>query len=204
MPDKAHAARLRKMRFAIRHAERHLPRGLPALFALTDPVRTPNPVGYARGLPCGTGLIYRHFGAPERYETARALAKTAREAKLVLLIANDPLLARQVSAHGVHWPEANMSRARRWHGAFEIMTGAAHSRTGVGNAAHIGLDATLFSTVFPSASPSAGRPIGAQRFTRLCQRAPLPVYALGGLNAENMGNIARSGGIAGIGALRSG
>ncbi|MCC5995226.1 MAG: hypothetical protein JJU18_02500, partial [Oceanicaulis sp.] len=38
--------------------------GLPALFAFTDPVRTPDPVALALALPPGSGLVLRTFGQP--------------------------------------------------------------------------------------------------------------------------------------------
>jgi thiamine-phosphate pyrophosphorylase len=66
-----------------------------------------------------------------------------------------------------------------------------------------GVDAIVVSPVFASASPSAGRPMGARAFAVLVREARLPVYALGGVNAGTARALPRSGaaGLAAIEAL---
>lgn len=153
-----------------------------------DPVRTPDPEAIVRGLPRGWGVIYRHFGAPERERVARRLAELCRKRKLVFLVSGDLELARRVKADGVHWPErmaiARGSRPRQW-----IETAAAHSRRGIARAARLGMDAAIVSTVFASRSPTATKPMGSVRFHALARRPPLPLYALGGVNSETAGRI---------------
>lgn len=201
MSDKAHPAQLRKLRFAIRVAEVHLPPHLPPLFALTDPRRTPDPIKLALALPNGSGLIYRHFGEASRAKIAFNLAKIARRKHLSLLIGNDPQLALKVRAAGVHWPEARLHEARKWRSRFCLMTGAAHTRRALAQAAQTGLDGALLSTVYNSKSPSAKAPMGAHKFRQLAANSPLPVYALGGVNAETAGKISKTGGMAMIGGI---
>ena len=202
MTEKAQPASLGKIRFALKRASMHLPYRFPPILALTDPVRTPDPVILAKALPRGSGLIYRHFGAEDRHKTALILSKIAARRKLSLLIGNDPALALAVRAQGVHWPEANMHLARYWKDRFTIMTCAVHSRKAIAEAKEIGMHAALLSSVFASRSPSAGQAIGARSFRKLARASKLPLYALGGLNSENMGKIAEFGGIAAIDGLK--
>lgn len=203
MTEKAHRAQLRKLHFALRTARKALPAHLPPLFALTDPVRTPDLETYANALPEGSGLIYRHFGLEGAYIAAKRLSKIARKRHLYLLIGNDPHLAIAVGANGVHWSQARLHEARRWKTRFGLQTGAAHSRQAVMHAADAGLDAALLSTVFPSKSPTASQPMGAHRFHKQARLSPIPLYALGGLHPENMQRVARSGGIAAIEGLQA-
>ncbi|HRD28437.1 MAG TPA: thiamine phosphate synthase, partial [Caulobacter sp.] len=49
------------------------------------------------------------------------------------------------------------------------------------------------SPVFASRSPSAGRPMGVEAFAALVRAAPLPVYALGGVNARTAARLTESG-----------
>ena len=198
MTDKAHPAQLRKMRFALMRAKAHLPAHLPPLFALTDPARTPDPLRFANALPGGSGLIYRHFGAPDKAEIATNLVQIAAKRRLKLLIGNDPHLAMKTGAHGVHWAERDIYRAKYWASRFMMMTCAAHSRHALTLAQKAGMDAAFLSAVFPSNSPSAGKALGAHRFATLATGANLPVYGLGGVNAENAAKIAKFGGIAAI------
>ena len=44
----------------------------------------------------------------------------------------------------------------------------------------------MISPAFPSASPSAGRPLGALRFSLLARAARVPAYALGGVDAHTI------------------
>lgn len=187
----------------MRFAAAKLPVPLPGLFYLTDPDRTPDPSRTARYLPQGSGIIYRHFGAADRSQTAVSLAKIAARRGLILLIAADPKLALHVGAHGVHWPEANRREARRWITAFALQTVSAHSPAALRKAARFGFDAAFVSTVFPSNSQSAGKAMGPVRFRRLAQASPIPVYALGGVDAGSGARLSHAGGLAAIGGIES-
>ncbi|XBQ17216.1 MAG: thiamine phosphate synthase [Oceanicaulis sp.] len=174
------------------------PRGLPALFALTDPARTPDPVRLARALPAGAGLILRTFGEADIEAKAFELAETCRDRGVALLIAADPALARACGADGVHWPERDLRRAfRPWPGA--IVTASAHGPSAIRRAGRIA-DAVFVSAVFASNSPSAGRPIGPFRLAAYATRSSAPVYALGGVNTRTVRRLERLG-ISGVGAI---
>lgn len=124
---------------------------------------------------------------------------------MLLLVAADPDLARRLNADGVHWPEAQLRTVRPKNPSW-IETASAHSRAGLARAKAAGVDAVILSAVFPSRSPSAGRPIGALAFRRLASGSPLPLYALGGITAANAGEVfaisgKRAAGIAAIDAI---
>lgn len=185
------AARVSARTFAARGAS-----GLPPALFLTDPARTPEPETIATRLPRGFGVVYRHFGAPDRQSVALRLAGICRARGLVLLIAADPALALQVDADGVHWPFRLRGEARRWRSRFRLQTLSAHSGRELRAAARFPVDAVLLSTVFASRSPSAGSALGALRFAKLAAGSVKPVYALGGVTAETAGRIAGSAGFA--------
>ena len=195
---KHQAEAARKWRTAIRQVERHFPVHLPPLMFLTDPNRTPAPSVHIAELPNKAGIVFRHFGANDRYVNAQALADICRREHRPFLIAADPELAKRVGADGVHWPESRLGAARNWRGKFEIQTASAHSRPAIVRAYRMGMDAVFCSTVFPSESPSAGRPIGALKLRLRALQAPLPVYGLGGINAANATSIAAFAGLSGV------
>ena len=178
-----------------------MPRHLPPVLFLTDPDRVADPVRVSLDLPARAGVIYRHFGAANRLEVGRQLAAVCAAQNLSLLIAADPDLAAELEADGVHWPEARLVEARQWRGHFQIQTASAHSRRALARAAQAGMDAALVSTVFSSNSASASRPLGVSRFHRLAQASPLPVYALGGVNAETAPQVCEVSGLAAIEGL---
>lgn len=185
----------RKMASAVREASRQIPAGWPGGFFLTDPERVPDPVAMVWRLPHGVGVIHRHFGADNRFHIATKLKAVCFHKGIPLLIANDPYTAIAVNADGVHWPEAHAYRARKWRGRFQFQTQSVHSATGLRRAV---CDAVLFSTVFPSNSPSAGTAIGAIRFRKLAMRSEGIVYALGGVNGKTARAVSGVAGLAGI------
>lgn len=192
----AAAARASARTFAARGAA-----GLPPALFLTDPARTPEPETIAARLPRGVGVVYRHFGAPDRKSVALRLAGICRARGLVLLIAADPALALQVDADGVHWPFRLKGEARRWRSRFRLQTLSAHSARELRVAEGLPVDAVLLSTVFASRSPSAGAAMGAHRFARLAAGSVKPVYALGGVTAETAGRVAGWAGVAAVEGL---
>ncbi|MEO0883217.1 MAG: thiamine phosphate synthase [Pseudomonadota bacterium] len=187
-----------KFRRACIRINRHFPAHLPPLMVLTDPYRTPDPIALALSLPPGTGLIYRHFGAEDRQDIADRLARIAKHRGLCFLLGNDPELARHVKADGVHWSEARMGDAKPWRRSFFVMTAAAHSRLAISRASALKLDAILVSTIFPSNSSSAKAAMGPFALRKLEKVSRHPIYALGGINAHNVQQIARFAGAASI------
>lgn len=169
----------------------------PALYFLTDPSRTPDPVAIARRLPRGACVIYRHFGAANRARVARALLRVCRARGLMLLIAADPWLARRIGADGVHWPERRYRPTRASVGFTSV---AAHTLRGVQRASDA--DACLLSPVFASASASAKRTLGLARAERLARASAAPAIALGGIGAHNAARL-RGRGFSGLACVEA-
>lgn len=181
------------------------PPGLPALFAFTDPDRTPDPVALARALPPGAGLVLRLFGQASLREKAHEIAAIAEARRLTFLIAAEPELALQCGADGVHWPQARLKQAARHRRRFAVMSASAHDPMAARRAAQIA-DLVFVSPAFASRSPSAGAALGAFRLAAYARRTPAPVYALAGINADTIGRLARLklAGVAAIDALMDG
>jgi len=180
---------------------------LPPLLALSDPGRTPDVQALIEALPPGSGLVYRHFGAADRRGVTTALAAACHDRGIRLFVSADPDLARLDGVDGIHWPEKWLHRAAaaRARGDGRIFTAAAHSARAVHRARQAGIDAVLLSPVFPSRSPSAGRPKGVFAAASVAGTAGMPVYALGGVNARTARRLEGLGfsGIACVGAIRS-
>lgn len=178
---------------------------LPPLFLFTDPVRTPDPAAIASHMPAGSGIIYRHFGHPDRVNTAQKLRVIASDRGLILLIGQDEALAQAVAAHGVHLPESDLDRApalKVRHPEW-VLTGACHSLVVAGRMSGVSAISALFaSPVFASQSPSAqGKaPLGAGGLRRLIAATDRPVYGLGGIDADTLPHLTDTG-VAGIGAI---
>ncbi len=179
---------------------------LPRLWLLTDPDRLADPVAAARGLPAGSGIIYRSFGRANAEREAKALVRLAKDRGLVLLIGADARLAARAGARGVHLPERLMALAPRLRARHPdwIFTAAAHNQRALASAKALKLDGAFVSAIFPSQSPSADAPMGPVRLARLVLGAGLPVMALGGITAKTSMGLLTTGiyGLAAIEGLR--
>src|SRR5579859_3871743 len=178
---------------------------LPPLLFFTDPVRTPYPENVLARLPRGSGIVFRAFGAADALEKARRLARLARRRGVAFFVGADVVLAIAARADGVHLPERLAGRPgdnQRLRRRF-IVTAAAHGLPAARLARRAGVDAIVLSPVFPSASPSAGRPLGVRRLAALVRAAGAPCYALGGVNGRTARALWGSGavGVAAVGAL---
>lgn len=171
------------------------------LALLTDDSRLPDPLAAARALPVGSLVILRARNARRRAALAVSLREIARVRGLILLIADDPLLAARIGAHGIHLPEARAKQAAHWRARFPgwFVTAAAHSLRAVLNAADV--DAVLLSPVFATASHKDAPPLTPARARLMARQVCVPVFALGGINAQNAGLLRGFSGIAAIGAL---
>jgi thiamine-phosphate pyrophosphorylase len=167
---------------------------LAPLVFMTDPGRVDNLLEAVRRLPEGCAVIYRHFGAPRE---AQALRELTQQQARQLLIGNDPELAEAIGADGVHFPcDAALGgpiACRAKHPEW-IVTMAA-LKTGHYLAPLESLDALFVSSVFASQSPSAGQPIGVNGLKDRAARLPVPVYALGGVDAGTAPQLLKSGAI---------
>ena len=178
--------------------------GLPPLLFFTDPDRTPRPWETAARLPVGSAVVYRAFGAGDAPETGSRLRRVTRDAGVKLLVGLDQALAEAVEADGLHLPEREASQAKSirlarpgwlltaaWHGG-------AHQTEDV--------DALVLSPIFPAGGASAAKlPLGVERLRRCAVAAGLPVYALGGVDAETASDLigSRACGLAGVAAIQS-
>lgn len=178
----------------------------PPLLFFTDPARTPRPWETAARLPAGAAVVYRHFGASDAPETAQRLREATARAGVLLLVGRDAALAREVGAEGVHLPERALDRAAALAAANPDwwITGAVHGTDGLAQAA--ALDAAVLSPVFQAGGASGARPpLGAARFRALVAGAPVPVYALGGIDAVTAPHLTESGacGLAGVSSIQA-
>lgn len=173
---------------------------------MTDPKRTPDVLRSAAGLPKGSTLIYRHFGADNKIAIATALRQICFVRDVQFLIARDEELAMVTGADGLHLPEKYLPHAPKLRARYPdwLLSGAVHSAEALQNTK--GLDAAILSPVFSSNSSSAGKPIGIKKFTEITRAAPVAIFALGGISGANVSQLLSSGavGIAGVSAFGGG
>ncbi len=96
-------------------------------------------------------------------------------------------VAAAVGAAGVHLTENSMpvAAARRILGDEALIGVSTHNAEGVLAARGGGADFVVLGPVFQSPSHPAASPLGLHALERIASRVSLPVFALGGITAEN-------------------
>jgi thiamine-phosphate pyrophosphorylase len=120
---------------------------------------------------------------------------------LILLIADDPVLARAIGANGLHLPEGRAGQAAHWRAKNPgwLITASAHSLGAVLRAGHA--DAVLLSPVFATDSHKDAPALSAVRARLIARNVATPVFALGGITEKNAAQLSGFAGLAAIGAL---
>ena len=151
---------------------------------MTDP-RVPDPD--LADWPGEVALIYRHFGDEDKLSKAKAWRQRTFEGGHTLLIGDDPELAVAVGADGVHFRrDPSLAAPQLWRNRCpDWCITMAGVKSGTYSAPLDALDGLLVSSVFASRSPSAGTPIGVGGLQEAA-RLPVPVFALGGVNAATI------------------
>jgi thiamine-phosphate pyrophosphorylase len=171
------------------------------LILMTDDLRLPNPLPAVRALPPGSLIIVRARDQKRRASLAMQLRPVAWARGLILLIADDPELARAIGANGLHLPEGRARQAAHWRAKNPawLITVSAHSLRAALRATHA--DAVLLSPVFATGSHEDAPPLSPARASAIARSVPMPVFALGGVTAQNSVLLSGFSGIAAISAL---
>lgn len=116
---------------------------------------------------------------------AREVVAIAHEHGTRVLINSDIELAREVGADGVHLTSAQLASVDErpdlaWVGA------SVHSRDELMRAASLKCDFAVVGAVKPTASHPGQATMGWENFSRIAIDAPIPVFAIGGLQPADL------------------
>ena len=153
----------------------------------------------AAALEGGAGTLqYRNPHADEklRQEQAAALAELCRAFGAFFIVNNHPRLAAQVGADGVHLGQNDMDlqAAREIVGDDAVLGATCHdSPEKAEQAKNAGADYCAMGALFPSPTKPQAVRCGLEKIARAGQKSGLPVVAIGGINADNIAQVAQAG-----------
>lgn len=172
------------------------------LYAITDPTLIPDrqllPAMEA-ALRGGARLLqYRDKTAtPEqRRQRASQLQTLCRQHSALFLVNDDPALAADIDADGVHIGQSDggIARARELLGPDKIIGVTCHSNlTLAEQAAAAGADYVAFGRFYPSHTKPQAPPADPDILHQARQRLSLPLVAIGGIDADNGGPLLARG-----------
>lgn len=181
---------------------------LPSTYAISNAAENGIEVELARlqaALDKGLRLIQirdKTLPSGERLRFAQAvIAKAAAHPDALVLVSDDESLARTVGAHGLHLSSTRLLQLTQ-RPTFEWVAASCHSAEELAHAVSIGIDFAVLGSVLPTASHPGQPGIGWPQFSSLIERAPIPVFALGGMQSA-IQETAMNAGAHGIALMRA-
>jgi 8-oxo-dGTP diphosphatase len=172
--------------------------GLPPIFAISDAARLGSSA-FLRKLEArlagGVSLVsWREPDLPESTSEClfvQALARV-RAAGARLLVSSRHPRAWSERADGVHLTAADLARAtQRPSGLWAAAS--VHTREELARAAELDLDFAVAGTVLPTPTHPDAQLLGWEGFAAVVAGSAIPVYAIGGLAAEDLGSALQAG-----------
>jgi 8-oxo-dGTP diphosphatase len=180
---------------------------LPPVYALSNAAENGIDAELARleaALDNGLRLIQlrdKTLAPDQRKRFAHAVMQRARRhADACVLINDDEQLVMEVGAQGLHLSSPQLMQLTQ-RPPFAKVAASCHTAEQLAHAAALGLDFAVLSPVLPTPSHPDAEGIGWNRFAQLIEHAPLPVFALGGMQPEML-ETARTHGAHGMAMLR--
>ncbi len=187
----------------------------PILTALSLPDRyliTPAPEGHDAtfldrlegALQRDIGLVQLRVPIPRYCELVRRARDLCRQYGARVLINAEPEWVEGLAVDGVHLNGARLKASPlRPLPRNYLIAASCHDFDDIARANAIGADFIVVSAIQPTPSHLRAQPLGWRAFRQLCDKADMPVYALGGMRVVDVAQAKRCGaqGIAGIRAL---
>lgn len=147
---------------------------LPLIWLLSDARNDAALEQALEHLPPQSGFVFRHYHLERESRRRRFAELRSHAARLqhCVLLAGDE-----------DWPaDGTYGGQRRRANGLHLAT--AHDRQELRAAAQDRADGVFLSPVFPTASHPAAETLGKEGFRLLARQSPIPVIALGGMDAE--------------------
>ncbi|WP_448381819.1 thiamine phosphate synthase [Desulfosoma sp.] len=147
----------------------------------------------------GAGVLqYREKKKPTRrmVEEAAALAALCRRHRAVFIVNDRIDVALAVEADGVHLGQDDMpvDAARRLLGPRRLIGVTVHNLKEIEEAQRGGVDYISLAPVFATPTkPDHQTPMGVDGLKRLMEAVRCPAVAIGGINAQNIADVIRTG-----------
>ena len=156
------------------------------------------------GVTC-VQLREKHLGDEAFLEEAKVLKAVCSRYGVPLIINDRPEIAMRAGADGVHVGLSDMGieKARALMGEGAVIGGSAHNVQEALAAQRAGADYIGCGAVFGSSTKTDVTTLSLEELKAICRAVEIPVVAIGGIHAGNVGKLAGSGidGIAVISAL---
>jgi hydroxymethylpyrimidine kinase/phosphomethylpyrimidine kinase/thiamine-phosphate diphosphorylase len=140
-------------------------------------------------LPYTSVLQFRakELTGADKLATGRRLASLCKEAEVIFIVNDDPLLARELNADGVHLgqEDGNAAEARLLLGESKLVGISTHTPREAALAEAAGADYIGFGAMFPTRSKAIKHLAGIDLLAKTRKITSLPIVAIGGIDRDN-------------------
>lgn len=141
-----------------------------------------------------------HLCSTELLDFTKKVVDLAHDFEAKVLVNGDEQLAEKSGADGIHLTGKKLQDCQK-RPDFSWCSASCHTVAELKLAGELGLDFALLSPVLPTLSHPGAAHLGWKNFAEMLEDCTLPVYALGGLTADDLG-VAQQHGAHGIALLR--
>lgn len=154
---------------------------IPRLWLMTDERLGDTLWAALARLPCGAGVVFRHYSLPlaERKALFARIDRIARRRRLMLIVARPWQVSPGIGVHGER------------HGRAKLRTAPAHSRREALTAIRAGADALFVSPIFATRSHPGAPALGVVRLGLMMRGLGVPLIALGGMDRRRARALAQ-------------
>ena len=106
----------------------------------------------------------------------------------------------ELGADGIHLPldvlrewRAASGRQSGGEGAVPLVGASAHSAAEIAEAAALGADYATLSPIFATTCKPGAVPLGIAALAAVCQKSPIPIFALGGIGRDKLNACIEAG-----------
>ena len=106
----------------------------------------------------------------------------------------------ELGADGIHLPldvlrewRAASGRQSGGEGAVQLVGASAHSASEIAEAAALGADYATLSPIFATTCKPGAVPLGIAALAAVCQKSPIPIFALGGIGRDKLNACIEAG-----------
>lgn len=153
----------------------------------------------ASAIASGSNLVYLR-GLEKNPVILCQAVELCRQSGALALVRNEPALLLQCRADGLHL-SANAAATLKQRPDVGLLSVACHNEVELEIAQRLQADMVTLSPVRDTATHTDATSLGWQEFARLAVGRPFAVYALGGVNKEDL-ELARGHGARGVAGIR--
>jgi thiamine-phosphate pyrophosphorylase len=171
----------------------------------SDLKRVPNLEKAIYNLPKNSIIIFREYSLKKdkRQELALKFLKIAKKLNHKFFVGKDSKMALEIKADGVHYSDLDQNSwqliKKKYPHKFSISL-ACHDFKSIQKAQNSNAEILFLSPIFKTKSHENAKNLGLLKLVKSCKYSSKKVFALGGVNSQNIGKVLKNyaDGFAGI------